>query len=121
MEECAEIQEWPPKSRPYRLKTLSILARTCSLLSEPALDLLWYRQNTLAHLVRCLPAELRALKMQSGKQELVRNGFMQIKNDYPPATLVLAGSQWEGPIRTGRLGAFRLLRAADTRFHRRIL
>lgn len=69
-EECAEMDEYTPKINKDGMKTLSALARTCSVLSEPALDLLWYRQNTLGRLVRRLPTELWALKMQPGCSEL---------------------------------------------------
>ena len=40
------------------LRSLCSLARTCRTLQEPALDLLWYQADTLAHLIKLLPQEL---------------------------------------------------------------
>ncbi|KAG5637508.1 hypothetical protein H0H81_004334 [Sphagnurus paluster] len=38
--------------------TLAALARTCQLFSEPALQCLWEEVEGLAHLIRCMPADL---------------------------------------------------------------
>ena len=40
------------------LGTLNSLSRTCQALVKPALDAMWYQQNTLSHLLRCLPDDL---------------------------------------------------------------
>ncbi|KAJ7633547.1 hypothetical protein DFH06DRAFT_1437439 [Mycena polygramma] len=37
---------------------LATLARTCRAFQDPALDVLWYHQNTLMNLLLCLPAGL---------------------------------------------------------------
>ena len=49
---------------------LHALATTCRALQEPALDFLWYKQNTLSHLIRCLPEDLWAVKDGIGFNEL---------------------------------------------------
>ena len=43
------------------LRTLCSLARTCRSLERYALDALWYRQHSLAPLVKCLPDDLWVL------------------------------------------------------------
>ena len=41
------------------LRTLSALARTCKILAEPSLDILWHRQERgLGPLMKTLPADL---------------------------------------------------------------
>ena len=40
-------------------RTLAALARTCRVLQGPALDVLWYYQFGLRHLIECLPEDLR--------------------------------------------------------------
>ena len=45
----------PPPQRPSKeeRRILAVLARTCRTFSEPSLNLLWRRLNSLLHLVRC--------------------------------------------------------------------
>lgn len=58
VEECT----WTPKilaaADKEGLRTLYSLARTCHTLLEPALDMIWYRQDTLAHVIKTLPDDL---------------------------------------------------------------
>lgn len=71
-EDCAGVQDYPPKIDKDGLRTLSALARTCSVLQTPALDLLWYRQNTLEYLVKSLPDDLWDTRvLWAGCKELV--------------------------------------------------
>ncbi|KAJ7666772.1 hypothetical protein DFH06DRAFT_1040271 [Mycena polygramma] len=46
----------------YRIREsradFAALARTCKSFHDPALDKLWRRQNTLAHVLKCLPSDL---------------------------------------------------------------
>ncbi|KAJ6472254.1 hypothetical protein DFH09DRAFT_1007960 [Mycena vulgaris] len=47
--------------------TLATLARTSSVFQGPALDLLWFSQNTLENFLRCLPPDLVAFdKVKAG-------------------------------------------------------
>ena len=54
------------------LRTLNALARTCRAFLNPALDVMWHRQDTLAHLVKCLPEDLWELTNDGEARELVR-------------------------------------------------
>ena len=40
------------------LRAVYALARTCRALHGPALDVLWYSQRTLKHLLMCMPDDL---------------------------------------------------------------
>ena len=51
--------------------TLNSLARTCRAFLEPALDMLWYRQDTLTYLFKCLPEDLLEVTWIMGFRELV--------------------------------------------------
>lgn len=51
---CAELEELDP----WAQKDFAALARTCKAFQEPALDILWRKQDTLAHLVKCLPSDM---------------------------------------------------------------
>ncbi|EGN94131.1 hypothetical protein SERLA73DRAFT_188726 [Serpula lacrymans var. lacrymans S7.3] len=42
----------------YGSSTLAVLARTCRVFSEPALDILWRKQTSLIPLLKCLPQDL---------------------------------------------------------------
>ncbi|KAJ7772279.1 hypothetical protein B0H16DRAFT_1512947 [Mycena metata] len=42
----------------YDLKTLAMLARTCTAFCDPALDLLWAEQHNLKALMGCFPGDL---------------------------------------------------------------
>ncbi|KAJ7471684.1 hypothetical protein B0H11DRAFT_2039535 [Mycena galericulata] len=37
---------------------LAVLARTCKIFQNPALDILWSHQTTFAHVLRCMPSDL---------------------------------------------------------------
>ncbi|KAJ7622911.1 hypothetical protein DFH06DRAFT_1104944 [Mycena polygramma] len=53
----AELQcPYPHENLSHR--DLAALARTCKTFQEPALDLLWREQTTLANVLRCLPSYL---------------------------------------------------------------
>ncbi|KAH7926845.1 hypothetical protein BV22DRAFT_1045792 [Leucogyrophana mollusca] len=49
------LLEWPKLIDSSSRQTLAALARTCRDFSEPALDILWARLDTLEPLVRCFP------------------------------------------------------------------
>ena len=73
IEKCAPAvvdgQPWEIYRR--GLGTWCALARTCRVLQEPALNLLWHRQDTLTHLVKCLPQDCWELKTsESGHDDL---------------------------------------------------
>lgn len=62
---------WTGNTITEGMRTLNALARTCHVLMEPALDVLWYRQDTLTRLLRCLPDDLwRVAKASDGRTEL---------------------------------------------------
>jgi hypothetical protein len=44
------------------LHPLTVLARTCRLFHEPALEHLWYEVNSLAFLIMCMPQDLWTIK-----------------------------------------------------------
>lgn len=63
---CLEIREIldnifgylvPYNYRGHGLGTLAALARTCKTFSEPALDILWYSQDSVVPLISCLPSD----------------------------------------------------------------
>lgn len=74
-ENCTVAHNWVWTAKEYcpedkeGLKTLCALARTCRALLKPALNVMWYRQHTLAHLFKCLPEDLWELKHEFGLPE----------------------------------------------------
>ncbi|KAF9467018.1 hypothetical protein BDZ94DRAFT_1250325 [Collybia nuda] len=74
---------WPAKGS----KNLAALARACKTFSEPALDLLWEFQPSLAPLVRCLPGDALAVK--------ARKITFFIRHDELMITRDLSPSDWE--------------------------
>ncbi|OCH93729.1 hypothetical protein OBBRIDRAFT_789933 [Obba rivulosa] len=55
------------------LAALAVLARTCHVLSEPALDVLWEEPHCFADLVRCLPEDTWVLYETLGRPCLTVN------------------------------------------------
>ncbi|KAJ6464362.1 hypothetical protein C8R45DRAFT_877673 [Mycena sanguinolenta] len=53
---CAEVEH--PTFPGLHARDLYSLARVCRIFSDPALDVLWTRQNTLANILLCMPADL---------------------------------------------------------------
>ncbi|OCH91361.1 hypothetical protein OBBRIDRAFT_526513 [Obba rivulosa] len=51
------ITDHLPASDTYGRAALASLARTCRTLHEPALDALWYHQDDLFNILRCLPSD----------------------------------------------------------------
>ncbi|KAJ7192025.1 hypothetical protein GGX14DRAFT_596483 [Mycena pura] len=45
-------------SRVHHDASLAVLAQTCQLFQDPALNILWRKQETLYHLARCFPSDL---------------------------------------------------------------
>ncbi|KAJ7764241.1 hypothetical protein B0H16DRAFT_1454785 [Mycena metata] len=70
-------------------KGLTCLARTSKLFHDPALDILWKTQNTVANLLRCMPADV------------VKIHYFQPQTPYKKAELRLLrpimASDWERP------------------------
>lgn len=62
---------------PQYLGSLAALARTCHTISEPALDVLWHTQNSIAPLLHCtMPSDLwKVNKRQDSRHFLVRIGI----------------------------------------------
>ncbi|KAJ6468535.1 hypothetical protein C8R47DRAFT_1223334 [Mycena vitilis] len=54
-------------------KDLATLARTCRTFQDPALDVLWYHQNTLMNVLLCLPAGLWARKSLEVSDRVLMN------------------------------------------------
>ena len=47
---------------PLSASSLTRLARTCKAFQDPALDILWHSQDSLAPLLKCLPRDAWAWK-----------------------------------------------------------
>ena len=61
-EACAPDYKSIPTNKPFRrpigFNTLCALARTCRALQDPALDVIWYHQRGLEHLIDLLPEDV---------------------------------------------------------------
>ncbi|KAJ6495905.1 hypothetical protein DFH09DRAFT_1290314 [Mycena vulgaris] len=55
--EHVQVRNWSFIS-PVRNPDVAALARTCKDFQDPALDILWKKQDTLAHILKCLPSHL---------------------------------------------------------------
>lgn len=81
MHRCLQIQELlsiifqyvdvPRKADFFSPDFLARLARTCKAFQDPALDILWYSQDTLLPLLKCLPPDAWAWK--EGKFSITRD------------------------------------------------
>lgn len=71
---------------------LCALGRTCRMLQNPALDILWYRQSTLVHLLRCLPPDLWYMQEVEELPWRSPDLISAKQNAQPPAQFVSAAS-----------------------------
>lgn len=58
VKECILVHDVEALADKEGLRTLNNLSRTCYALSEPALDMMWYRLDELQHAIKCLPSDL---------------------------------------------------------------
>lgn len=61
--------------------TLAVLARTCKLFSEPALNILWHYMPNLNPLIRCLPSD--AVETVPKDAPSASLGAKIVRNFYP--------------------------------------
>ncbi|KAF9467213.1 hypothetical protein BDZ94DRAFT_1249858 [Collybia nuda] len=79
--EVPEITRWPEAGS----MTLAALARTCKAFSEPALNVLWYRQPSLAPLLNCLPVDCYQVTEIVRGDRMFINTVMTITRDLTPS------------------------------------
>jgi len=60
--------------------TLATLARTCKTLTETALDLLWYDQETLAPLIQVLPNDLWVIDTDMNEEGEIYQVLVCVEN-----------------------------------------
>ncbi|KAJ7737555.1 hypothetical protein B0H16DRAFT_1891634 [Mycena metata] len=74
---------------PDSAQALAGLARTCKVFQEPALDLLWKSQNTVMHILQCMPGDIWEI-LDDADSEEVR------------LTRPILPSDWERPLTYAR-------------------
>ncbi|KAJ7666768.1 hypothetical protein DFH06DRAFT_251102 [Mycena polygramma] len=55
---CEHLQGPSPSLDSSRRKDFAALARCCQTFRDPALNVLWRKQDTLVHVLKCLPSDL---------------------------------------------------------------
>lgn len=103
-------------------RALSALSQTCRTLHEPALDVLWYYQLGVHHLISCMPADLWTLRQAevygpgSKYPSIARTLVCFIRrSDMLPFTQPILALNRSQRHRTQRLGTLRLLRRSSAR------
>ncbi|KAJ7471647.1 hypothetical protein B0H11DRAFT_1919493 [Mycena galericulata] len=89
-------------------RDLSALARTCTTLCNPALDVLWRSKDTIVNLLRCMPSdlwEINADKDVYGLQD-IRLQRPIIHADWERAQFYLPPKGPTVPLRQDLLGTF---------------
>ncbi|KAJ7666767.1 hypothetical protein DFH06DRAFT_1469958 [Mycena polygramma] len=91
-----------------RRQDFAALARTCKSFHDPALDVLWKRQNTLTYILKCLPSDVWEETHDADLPQLPAVRF--IKTPKP--------ADWNRPLNyTHRIRALTLIPASDGRTH----
>ncbi|KAJ7708213.1 hypothetical protein B0H17DRAFT_1325134 [Mycena rosella] len=72
------------------LATLAAVARTCTAFSNPALNLLWMSQETVMHLLQCMPEDIWSQESASDEDEEEEEGMGLARAILP--------SDWDRPL-----------------------
>ncbi|KAJ6472336.1 hypothetical protein C8R47DRAFT_1295781 [Mycena vitilis] len=99
MHRCLGIQEvvrlilthlTPPFLSSEESRTLAALATTCTMFHEPALDILWRRQDTPINLLNCMPADLFDVRTTQQSHAGISRGIIRFRRP-------IMAADWDRP------------------------